>query len=124
MIFLSWGSLSLKPPSLRRSASFNHLVGGNEQLVRHGKVEQPRGLPVDDKFELGRLHDWQVRRLCSSEDAADIGAGLAPRIRKIGSVAHEPAGFGKLALSIGRGNSMAHRWPAMWTRRLAKNPEG
>jgi hypothetical protein len=34
-----------------------------------------------------RLHDRQVRRLGALEDAAGIGAELAPHVRKVGSVA-------------------------------------
>jgi hypothetical protein len=42
---------------------FDHLVGGREQRLRHGEAERPGRLGVDDKLELGRLHDRQVRRL-------------------------------------------------------------
>ena len=36
----------------------------------------------------------QVRRLLALEDAADIDADLTIRIRNVGTVAHQPAGFG------------------------------
>src|SRR5262249_44617225 len=42
----------------------------------------------------------QVRGLGTLEDATDIGADLAPRIRNVGSVAHQPTGFGKVARGI------------------------
>jgi hypothetical protein len=35
----------------------DHLVGGDEQLVRHGEAERPGRLDVDDELELGRLYD-------------------------------------------------------------------
>ena len=50
---------------------------------RHVEAEHPGGLGVDDQFELGRLHDRQVRRLCALEDAADIDADLTIGIRKL-----------------------------------------
>src|SRR5262245_57674526 len=37
--------------------SFDHLVGGREQLVGHDEAEHLGGLMVDDQLELGRLHD-------------------------------------------------------------------
>ena len=66
-----------------------------EQRRRHGEAEHPGGLGVDDQLELGRLHDRQVRGLGALEDAAGIDADLTIRIRNVGSVAHQPAGFGK-----------------------------
>ena len=76
---------------------------------RHGEAEHPGGLGVDDQLELARLHDRQVRRLGALEDAAGIDADLTPRIRKVGSVAHQPAGFGKFTHRICRGDRMARR---------------
>jgi hypothetical protein len=32
--------------------SFDHLVGGREQRDRHGEVEHPGGLGVDDQLEI------------------------------------------------------------------------
>src|SRR5262249_44855964 len=61
------------------------------------------------QLELRRLHDRQIRGIRALEDAARIDAGLTPRVRKVGSVAHEPADFWKFTLCIGRRNSMAHR---------------
>ena len=37
----------------RRMASFDHLIGGGEQRLRHGEVERLRGLEIDQKLELG-----------------------------------------------------------------------
>ena len=46
-------------------------------------------------------------RLGALEDAADIGADLPERIRKIWPVAHQSTNIGKLALRVDRGNCMA-----------------
>ena len=48
---------------------------------------------------LRRLHNRQVRRLGALEDATGIDADLTIRIRNVGSVAHQSAGFGKVTNS-------------------------
>ena len=55
-----------------RAASFDHLVGGDEQARRHGEAEHSGGLGVDDKVELRRLHYRQVGRFSSFQNAANI----------------------------------------------------
>src|SRR5262245_52759121 len=82
------------------STSFDHLVGDGEQLWGHSEAEHRGGLGVDDKLELARLHNRQVRGLLALEDAAGIGAGLAPRLCNVGSVTHQPAGIDKIARGI------------------------
>src|SRR5262249_29120106 len=79
-----------------RAASFDHLVGGDEQLVGHSETEHPGCLVVDDQFELARLHDRQVRGICALEEATCINAHLTIRIRNVASVTHQPADFGNV----------------------------
>src|SRR5215475_3574507 len=74
--------------------SFDHLVGGSQQLVRHSEAEHPGGRGVDDEFELARLHDRQIRRLRALEDAAGVDADLAVSIPQTRTVAYQPADFG------------------------------
>src|SRR5215471_3227540 len=89
--------------------SFNHLVGGNEQLVWRGEAEHPGGLVVNDQFEFRRLHDRQIGRLRALEDAAGIDADLAIHIHNVASIAHQSAGLGKFTVPIYRGEPMAPR---------------
>jgi hypothetical protein len=42
---------------------FDHFVGAREQRSRDGETQRPRGLEVDDKFELGRLLHRKIGRL-------------------------------------------------------------
>src|SRR5512132_3217741 len=66
--------------SLRLAHSLDHLVGAGEQRRRHGQPEHPGGRGVYHQLELARLHDRQVRRLGTLEDAAGIDADLTIRI--------------------------------------------
>jgi hypothetical protein len=61
-------------------------------------------LQVDDEFEFGRLHHRQVDRLLALEDVPGIDSDLPKDIRKVRSIAHQPAGFGILAPEIKRGH--------------------
>src|SRR5260370_7953170 len=82
--------MPLIPGLPERDVSLNHLVGGYEQLIGHAEAEHPGGPGVDDQLELVRLHDRQVRRLCTLEDAAGIDAHLAPRLLPACSIAPHP----------------------------------
>src|SRR5262245_18814608 len=88
---------------------FDHLVGGGKYCRRHGEVEHPGGLGIDDQLELRGLYDWQVRGLHALEDAAGVDTHLTVRIRQAGSVTHQPADFGILTSRIYRGNRVARR---------------
>src|SRR5262245_57421423 len=55
--------------SVQKPRLLDHLVGAGEQRRRHFDAEHPRRLSVDNKLELRRLHDRQIRRLCALEDA-------------------------------------------------------
>src|SRR5262245_31670512 len=73
------------------------------------EAERPGGRQIDDQLELARLHHRQACRLCVLEDATGIDADLTPRIRNVGSVAHQTAGFGIVTVRIGRGYHVARR---------------
>src|SRR5262249_20834249 len=52
--------------------SFDHLVDGHEQFVRHGHPESFCGLLVDDQLHLGCLLNRQVGWLSTVQDSVDI----------------------------------------------------
>ena len=54
--------------------SFDHLVGGYQQLVRHGQAQPLGYTKIDDHFEFGRLHDRQVSGLFALENPASVDA--------------------------------------------------
>src|SRR5262249_26979895 len=78
-------------------ASLDHLVGAGEQHRRHVDAEQLRRLLVEDEFELGRLHDWQIGRFCPLEDSADIDADLTIAVGNARAIAHQAADIDKFA---------------------------
>src|SRR5262249_41520304 len=67
----------------------DHLVGESEQLIRHAQAERLGGLEINHQLELGRLHDWQVRRLGVLEDATRESAELTIGIGQAGAIAHQ-----------------------------------
>src|SRR5215813_2654936 len=91
------------------SSLFDDLVGAGEQLRRHGETEHPGRLSIDDKLELARLHDRQVRWPHALEDSTGIDTNLTPRIRQVGSIAHKSTDFGKLTACICGGDRMTRR---------------
>src|SRR5262249_8001253 len=92
------GSFIFEPPF----TSFDHLVGGSQQLVRHSEAEHPGGRGVDDEFELARLHDPQIRRLCALEGATGGDPNLTKPTDNVRSVAHQPTDFRVIAHRVDR----------------------
>ena len=97
------GHAAAAPPSKRDELAPPHSITSSARASSVGGTSRPSILAVlaiDDQLELGRLHDRQVRRLRALEDAAGIDADLTPRVRNVGSVAHQPAGFGEVTRRI------------------------
>src|SRR6516164_9993174 len=61
----------------RKAELFDHLVGGREQLVRHGEAEGLRHNQVNDEVELGRLLDRDISRLGPAQNLVDIVTGAS-----------------------------------------------
>src|SRR5471032_1897460 len=58
-------------------ASFDRLVGANEQRGRHGEAERFGSLHIDHQLEFGRLLYRQIGRLGAFEDLIDVAACTA-----------------------------------------------
>ena len=67
------------------------LIGGGQQRFRDGEAEGLGGLEVDDEFELGRELNWQIARLCSTQDAIHVGVRISKKIDGLRSIGHQAA---------------------------------
>ena len=67
------------------------------------------GLEVDDKLELGRLHDRQVGRFSAFENAANIDANLTLRVQVARPIADQSSDIDVEAPRIDRGDGVAGR---------------
>src|SRR6266568_1664982 len=71
--------------------SLDHVVSPDEQCRWHDDAERLCGLQIDDQFELGRLFDRQVGRLCTLEYLIDENGAPTILIRIIRAVAQKEA---------------------------------
>src|SRR5262249_24026628 len=91
------------------SKSLDHLVGAGEQRRWNFQAKRPGGRKIDDELELDRLHDRQVGRLGTLENATRIIAELPIHLRQARSVAHQAADLRVLAHIINGWKRMARR---------------
>ena len=89
-----------------RGRLFDHLVGAGEQGRWNFDADCFGGLQIDDEFEFACLDYRQVCRFLPLENAADIDTSLPDHVRCIGSVAHQPAGVGKITIGAYGGHRM------------------
>ena len=82
--------------------SFDHLVGAREQRRWNGEAESGRCLEIDDEFDLRRLLYRQLCGLCTLQDFIHVDCCSTVLVGDVGSVAHEPAIFDMLAITINR----------------------
>jgi hypothetical protein len=67
-------------------ALFDHLVGAEENRLRHREPQRLRCFEVDGKFIFGRPLHWQVGRLLPFEDAIDIAGCTSVLVDRIGTL--------------------------------------
>src|SRR5207302_5000074 len=81
----------------RRTSSFNHLVGAQQESFRYFKAERSSGGEIDGEIEFGRLLDRYIAGLRPAQNLVDEVGGALEQSRKVRSVGHEPPGLDKLA---------------------------
>jgi hypothetical protein len=86
--------------------SFDHLVGGGEQLRMEFEAERLGGTKVDHEFESGGLHHRQVGRLLALENPPYVETGLAEGSGYAAAVRHQATGVGVLARCVHRGDRL------------------
>src|SRR5262245_27859804 len=87
----------------------DEFVGSHQDLLRGPLLKCPCRLGVDDKFELGRLLDWQISWVRAFQDLVDIGGGPPTKVGDICSVSHEPTRVRELTEAIHGGQSILRR---------------
>jgi hypothetical protein len=93
----------------KKSFLLDHLIGERDQLVWNCYPDSPGGREINNQLELCRPLNRKFGRLLAFEDAAGIYPDLLVHIRKARPIAHEAAGFGKLAHVIDCWNRMSRR---------------
>jgi hypothetical protein len=73
------------------TASFDHFVGDDEQVGRHGEAQRLGGLQVDDKLEFGGLQHRKVGRFLAPQNAAGVDADLTIAILDARPIAYQTA---------------------------------
>jgi hypothetical protein len=86
----------------QKAVLLDHRVGADKQSGWHSKAESLRDLEIDDKLHFCDLLYRQVGRSFALENATGVDTSLPPSIKKIRSITHKTAGFGKLAERIER----------------------
>src|SRR5260370_40353692 len=81
------------PETDSRSAAncllFDHLGGARDEAGRYFMTDCLGGLQVDDEFELGRLFDRDVGRLCTTQHFDDLPRALTIHFREAGTVSNQ-----------------------------------
>src|SRR5262249_808858 len=80
----------------------DHLVSEAEQFGWHFNAERLGGFGIDGHLKFCRLHNRQVRGLCTFENGSRIDCGLAIRLRQISAITHESASQNVFAPRVNR----------------------
>src|SRR5882672_1571026 len=90
-------------------ASFDHLVGAQQQLLRKGEAERPGGFSIDYQFEFCRLLEWQLPRFSAFQDLVHEYRRAPVIVPKVRSVTHETAELCVFARQVDRYQLMFDR---------------
>ena len=72
-------------------ASFDHLVGTQQECLGYRQPERLGGLQIDDEIELHGLLHRHVGGLCATQDLVDEVGGAAEQVGEICAVGYQPA---------------------------------
>src|SRR5512145_283674 len=83
-----------------RCGSLYHLVRRVQHGRRNRNAQGFRALRIDYEFELHRLLNGQLRRVCPLEDAVDVERRAAVMVDAVGPERDQSALFDKLAVAV------------------------
>jgi hypothetical protein len=64
--------MSEKCQTRKSPGSFNHLVGEQLKGVGHREAESRGGLEINDEFVFERELNWQIARICASQNLVHV----------------------------------------------------
>src|SRR5262245_211787 len=93
----------------RAPASFDQLVGAQEERFGDREAEYFGSRQVDDEIELGRLFDGDVARLRPTQNLVDIVGGAPEQVGEVWSIGHQTSCFDVVPRPVHRRKSRADR---------------
>src|SRR5262249_53957870 len=87
-------------------ASFDQLVGEQQEWLRNRQAKRFRRLEIDPQSKRRWLYDRQVGRLFAAQNASDIDTGLPVQVEGVRTVADEAAAARKGLVCHHRGQSV------------------
>src|SRR5262245_55179263 len=99
----------LKMRRITRAASFDHLVGADEQRWWDFEAERPCSLEVDHELELGPLLHRQVSWFCSFEDFVDEAGRAVPHVFDASQIGEQATCLSHLPHSADQRQTVARR---------------
>src|SRR5271170_2211140 len=67
----------------QKGSSFDHLVGGKQQLLWDSETQRLGGREVDDEIELCRLLDWDVAGPRTAQNFIDVVGSASEQSRDV-----------------------------------------
>jgi hypothetical protein len=64
--------MSVSCQTRKSPGSFNHLVGEQLKGVGHREAEGRGGLEINDEFVFERELNWQIARICASQNLVHV----------------------------------------------------
>jgi hypothetical protein len=84
------------------SGLFDDIVGEQSERVGHGEAKGRGGLEIDDEFVFERELDWQIARICASQNLVNVGRGRSRLLQLIDAIRDQAAARGIEAKRIDR----------------------
>src|SRR5262245_54065165 len=87
----------IRPLVLKRNASFDHLVGAQQERLGDRQAQRLGGRQINGEVELGRLLDRDVARLRTTQNFIDITSSAPEKVQKVRSIGHQTSRFDPLS---------------------------